>query len=139
MSTRLSLIALASGGSTSGSCTSVLATASDTDRPIRRSTSSKSLTVLPFSTLPGLVTAPVAASTASVRMVLPAAPGPTRTTFRTISPPSLAAGLVSPEDLLAGSDELVPEDLLAGSDELVPEDLLAGSDEKVFGVINLSH
>ena len=126
MSTRLSLIALASGGSTSGSCTSVLATASDTDRPIRRSTSSKSLTVLPFSTLPGLVTAPVAASTASVRMVLPAAPGPTKTTFRTISPPSLAAGLF-------------PEDLLAGSDELVPEDLLAGSDEKVFGVIDLSH
>ena len=76
--------------------TTVLATASDTDRPTRRSTSSKSQTVVPFSMLPGRLMAPVAARMASISMVLPAPPGPTRTTLRTCSAGPSPAGCRPP-------------------------------------------
>ena len=50
--------------------------------PMRRSSGSKSLTVLPRSTLPALLMAPDASSSASARLVLPAAAGPTSASVR---------------------------------------------------------
>src|SRR6476659_3738757 len=74
------------------SVATTLATDSDTERPIRFSTSSKSQTVLPFSIEPSRVTAPVDNAIESTRRVFPAPPGPTSTTLRTWSvsffPPS---------------------------------------------------
>src|SRR6202012_5544395 len=54
-----------------------------TERCCLTSTSSKSLTVVPSSTLPGRPIVPVAARSVSIRLDLPVPEWPTRTTFRT--------------------------------------------------------
>src|SRR6185295_10624030 len=62
---------------------------------IRRSSASKSLTVVPRSRLPGAPIAPAAASMASARLVLPAAAGPTSASVRidSTAAPAPIAGL----------------------------------------------
>ena len=54
-----------------------------TERCCLTSASSKSLTVVPSSMLPGRWIVPVAASSASTRVVFPVPEWPTSTTFRT--------------------------------------------------------
>ncbi len=59
---------------------------------MRRSSGSKSLTVVPRSSVPGVTIAPAATSSASARLVLPAAAGPTSASVRIDSTAALGAG-----------------------------------------------
>jgi hypothetical protein len=68
---------------------------SPTERCCRCSASSKSLTVVPSTTVPGRLSTPAATRRASTNEVLPEPAGPTSTTFRMPSGRS-ALGAVSP-------------------------------------------
>src|SRR6202020_617746 len=102
-----------------------------TDRFCRSSTSSKSLAVVPSSTRPVRVTAPVCDSSASASVVFPLPEWPTSTTLRMLAAPPPAPEPLPPPAAPAPPEPDVPVTLVASSRFLALDELPCSQSEPV--------